>query len=66
MVGTGELIVILCILLVLFGGKKLPEIARNLGKGMQEFKRALHSPEEAEEPEKKEAVVHVEDPEQNG
>jgi sec-independent protein translocase protein TatA len=40
MIGTGELIVILCVILLLFGGKKLPEFARNLGKGIREFKRA--------------------------
>jgi len=40
MIGTGELIVILCLILLLFGGKKLPEFARNLGKGIREFKNA--------------------------
>jgi sec-independent protein translocase protein TatA len=40
MVGTGELLVILLVVLVLFGGKKLPEFARNLGEGIREFKKA--------------------------
>lgn len=40
MIGTGELILILCVALLLFGGKKLPEFAKNLGKGIREFKRA--------------------------
>lgn len=40
MIGTGELLVILCLALILFGGKKLPELARNLGRGLREFKRA--------------------------
>lgn len=40
MIGTGELIVILCVILILFGGKKLPEFARNLGIGIREFKKA--------------------------
>ena len=48
MIGTGELIVILCVILVLFGGKKLPELARNLGKGVREFKRACQGLEEEE------------------
>lgn len=46
MIGSGELIVILCIILVLFGGKKLPEFARSLGKGIREFKKALHEPDD--------------------
>lgn len=40
MFGSGELIVILCVVLILFGGKKLPEFARSLGKGIREFKKA--------------------------
>ena len=43
MFGTGELIVILVIVLVLFGGKKLPELARSIGLGVKEFKKACNS-----------------------
>ncbi len=46
MIGTGELIVILAVILVLFGGKRLPEFAKNLGKGIREFKRACEGKEE--------------------
>lgn len=50
MIGYGELIVILCIILILFGGKKLPEFAKSLGKGIREFKKALNGdPSEDEE-----------------
>lgn len=38
--GTPELMVVLFAILLLFGGKKLPELARGLGKGMREFKDA--------------------------
>lgn len=38
--GGGEMIIILIAVLLLFGGKKLPELARGLGKGMREFKDA--------------------------
>lgn len=38
--GPQELVIILLIVLVLFGGKKLPEIMRGLGQGMREFRRA--------------------------
>lgn len=46
MIGTGELILIMCIALILFGGKKLPEFAKNLGKGIREFKKAAQGIEE--------------------
>jgi sec-independent protein translocase protein TatA len=42
MIGSGELIVILCIMLLLFGGKKLPELAKSLGSGIREFKKACN------------------------
>ena len=38
--GTPELVVILIIILVLFGGRKIPEIMRGLGQGMREFRSA--------------------------
>jgi sec-independent protein translocase protein TatA len=40
MIGGMELIVILLVVLLLFGGKKLPELAKSLGKGIREFKQA--------------------------
>jgi len=46
MIGTGELLVILCIVLLLFGGKKLPEIAKSLGEGIREFKKAASGEED--------------------
>ena len=39
--GGQELMVILVIALVLFGGAKLPELARGLGKSMSEFKKGI-------------------------
>jgi sec-independent protein translocase protein TatA len=38
--GTQEIILILIGVLLLFGGKKIPELMRGLGKGMKEFKDA--------------------------
>ena len=39
--GTGELIIILVIVLVIFGGAKLPKLARSLGQAQKEFKDGL-------------------------
>ena len=39
--GGGEIILILLVILLLFGAKKIPELARGLGKGMSEFKKGL-------------------------
>ena len=38
-IGPGEIILILAVLLLLFGAKKIPEIARSLGKSLGEFKK---------------------------
>jgi sec-independent protein translocase protein TatA len=40
--GMGELLIIMVVVLILFGGKKIPEVARNLGKGISEFKKGLN------------------------
>lgn len=50
MFGTGELLVILTATFLLFGGKKLPELARGLGKGIREFKLACQGLDEEEKP----------------
>ena len=39
-IGTTELLVILFIILLVFGSKKLPELAQGLGRGIKEFKKA--------------------------
>ncbi len=38
--GPTEIILIIAVLLLMFGGKKIPELMRGLGKGMKEFKDA--------------------------
>ena len=45
--GPGELVVILLILLLLFGAKRLPEIGRAIGKSLGEFKKGV---KECEDP----------------
>jgi sec-independent protein translocase protein TatA len=48
--GMQELLIILVIALLFFGGKKLPELASGLGKAVREFKRATVEPEIPEKP----------------
>lgn len=50
-IGWGEVILILVLALVLFGAKKIPEIANAVGKGMREFKKGLNS--DSEDPQHK-------------
>lgn len=45
-VGVTELLVILLIVLVLFGSKKLPELADGMGKAIRNFKRGINSEDE--------------------
>lgn len=45
--GTADLVVILAIILLLFGGKKLPELTKSLGSSMRELRKGLN-----DEPEK--------------
>ena len=46
MIGGQEILVILLIVLILFGGKKIPELMRGMGKGMREYKKAVNGLEE--------------------
>jgi sec-independent protein translocase protein TatA len=41
-IGSQELLVILLVVLLLFGGKRIPEIARSLGGGLRDFRKAMH------------------------
>ncbi len=70
-IGTGELLIILFIILLVFGSKKLPELAQGLGRGIREFKKATNEIEEeldlnkplntAPSNSEKEAVKHKEE-----
>ena len=52
--GIQEIIVILVIVLLLFGGKKIPELMRGAGKGVRAFKDGMKEPTTDEEPKKEE------------
>lgn len=45
-IGTGELILIILVIIILFGAKKIPELAQGIGKGIKEFKKAIKDVEE--------------------
>lgn len=46
--GTNEIIIIIILALLLFGGKKIPEFMRGLGTGVKEFRKATQNNEENE------------------
>jgi len=59
-IGTPELLVILLIVLLLFGAKKIPDLMQGLGKGVREFRKAardiqdeIEKPSEEKKPEPK-------------
>ena len=51
--GTWEIIIIVLVVLLLFGGKKIPELMRGLGKGVKSFKDGVNGIEEQKDEEKK-------------
>lgn len=64
MIGTTELLLIAGLVLLLFGGKKLPEMMKGMGKGVKSFKEGLNSP--SEESQKDEEMIEDEaQPEQS-
>jgi len=50
-IGTGEIILLLLLALLLFGAKRLPEIGRSLGSGMKEFKDSVTGTKRDDQPE---------------
>ena len=51
-IGLTELLVVLGIVLVIFGGRKLPQLGRDLGSGMREFKNSITGKDTPELPER--------------
>ena len=54
--GTSEILLIVLALLLLFGGKKLPELMRGAGRGIKEFKDAMNKPVTDDDDDKKPAA----------
>ena len=52
-IGTTEIILIAAVALLIFGGKKIPELMRGLGQGVQSFKKGMKEPIDTPEEKKK-------------
>ena len=53
-IGAPEIIIIALIVLLIFGGKKIPELMKGLGKGVKSFKDGINEKDDESAPEKKE------------
>jgi sec-independent protein translocase protein TatA len=53
--GTGEIFLLLVLILLLFGAKRIPDLARGIGKGLKEFKDARNGVNSKEEEKKDQA-----------
>lgn len=52
MVGPWQIVIIAVLILLLFGGKKIPELMKGIGRGIKEFKEGIN-PDEEDEKDKK-------------
>ena len=48
MIGTTEIIMIVIVIILLFGASQIPKLARSLGEGLKEFKKAVKDAKDAE------------------
>ena len=61
-VGTTELLIVLAIIVVLFGARRLPELGSGVGRAIRNFKAGLSSKDEIDVTPKKEEVADRNDP----
>ena len=59
--GTGEIIIIALVVLLLFGGKKIPELMRGIGKGVKSFKDGMNDIEKQINAEPEETAAKQDD-----
>ncbi len=52
-VGPTELLLILLIVIIIFGARKLPDLGKSLGEGIKNFKKSINPKEESKDPEQK-------------
>lgn len=65
-IGTTELLLISGVALLIFGGKKVPELMKGLGKGVQSFKQGMNEPLEEEKTQKVTDDAQIKRKEDNG
>lgn len=65
MIGTTEIIFIALIVLLLFGGKKIPELMKGLGKGMRSFKQGMNGEDDPQNPQQETTPMQQNPPTDN-
>ena len=65
-IGTTELLLIAGVALLIFGGKKVPELMKGLGKGVQSFKQGMNEPIQEDKPQEVTDEAEAESKEDNG
>ena len=55
-IGPWQIVLIIAVILLLFGGKKIPELMKGIGKGAREFKKGLSGEDEEDEESKKDVA----------
>jgi sec-independent protein translocase protein TatA len=53
-IGPTELILILLIVIIIFGARKLPDLGKSIGDGIKNFKKSMNTKDDAENPKKPE------------
>lgn len=54
--GAAEIIIIAFVLILLFGGKKIPELAKGIGKGIKDFRKSIKDREDEDESEEEKKI----------
>jgi sec-independent protein translocase protein TatA len=61
MIGPWQIVLIVVVVLLLFGGRKIPELMKGIGKGAREFKKGLSEDDDEENPAPKKDVTKKEE-----
>jgi len=59
--GTGEIILVLALAFLVFGPKRLPELARSIGEGIREFKKSMNAVDEKPAPDMRPQITDAVD-----